>query len=119
MSIGHKKLISMTSHATFEEAIRKSDLISADLTKNPQKYRVLTGDRPTGPLHVGHYFGTLANRVRLQNMGLETFIVIADYQVLTDRDSVGQIGSHVREIILDYLAAGLDPFNSKTTIFAH
>lgn len=109
----------MTSHATFEEAVRKSDLISADITKNPQKYRVLTGDRPTGPLHIGHYFGTLANRVRLQNMGLETFIVIADYQVLTDRDSVGQIGSHVHQIILDYLAAGLDPFGSNTIIFTH
>ncbi|MEI6804970.1 MAG: tryptophan--tRNA ligase [Myxococcaceae bacterium] len=109
----------MTSHSTFEEAIRKSELISADLLNNPQKYRVLTGDRPTGALHIGHYFGTLANRVRLQNMGLETFIVIADYQVLTDRDSVGQIQSNVSEILLDYLAAGLDPFKQKTVIFAH
>lgn len=98
----------MTAHVTFEEII-----------KNPKKYRVLTGDRPTGRLHIGHYFGTLANRVRLQNMGLETFIIIADYQVLTDRDSVGQIGSNVHEILLDYLAAGLDPFNSKTVIFTH
>lgn len=109
----------MTSHATFEEAIKKSHLISADLLKNPQKYRVLTGDRPTGALHVGHYFGTLANRVRLQNMGLESFILLADYQVLTDRDSAGQIALNVREIILDYLAAGLDPFNKNTVIFNH
>ncbi len=109
----------MTAHATFEEAIRKSELISADLSKNPQKYRVLTGDRPTGPLHIGHYFGTLANRVRLQNSGLESLILIADYQVLTDRDSVGQIAANVREILLDYLAAGLDPFKHKTIIFAH
>ena len=109
----------MTAHATFEEAIKKSEFISADLLKNPQKYRVLTGDRPTGALHIGHYFGTLANRVKLQNMGLESFILVADYQVLTDRDSAGQIKSNVREIILDYLAAGLDPFGKNTVIFNH
>ena len=48
--------------------------------------RMLTGERPTGPLHLGHLFGTVANRVRLQRSGVETFIVIADYQVITDRD---------------------------------
>ena len=48
---------------------------------------VLTGDRPTGALHVGHLFGTLQNRVRIQDLGVETFIVVADYQVLTDRDT--------------------------------
>ncbi|MES2504267.1 MAG: tryptophan--tRNA ligase [Myxococcota bacterium] len=104
---------------TFEEAKKKSDTIWADLHKSPGKYRVLTGDRPTGPLHIGHLFGTLANRVKLQNLGLETFIVIADYQVLTDRESAGQIAAHVHEILLDYLAVGLDPFNAKTVIFAH
>src|SRR5690242_7831426 len=46
--------------------------------------RVLTGDRPTGPLHLGHYFGTLANRVSMQRAGHEVFVVVADYQVLTD-----------------------------------
>ena len=109
----------MTTHATFEEALKKNALISADLLKNPQKYRVLTGDRPTGPLHIGHYFGTLANRVKLQAMGIESFILIADYQVLTDRDSVGQIASNTREIILDYLAVGLEPFAHNTVIFNH
>ena len=89
------------------------------MTFQAKKNRVLTGDRPTGALHIGHYFGTLANRVRLQNEGFETFVVIADYQVLTDRDSAGQIASNVREIILDYLAAGLDPFGENTVIFNH
>ena len=48
---------------------------------------MLTGDRPTGPLHVGHLFGTLLNRVRLQDLGVEVMVLIADYQVLTDRDA--------------------------------
>jgi tryptophanyl-tRNA synthetase len=73
--------------ATFREAARRSQTIWEDLPKHPAKYRVLTGDRPTGPLHVGHLFGTLANRVRIQNLGATTFILIADYQVLTDRDT--------------------------------
>jgi len=78
---------------------------------------MLTGDRPTGPLHIGHYLASLRNRVRLQDKGVETFVVIADYQVITDRDSVGEIGANVRGLVLDYLAAGLDP--ERTTIFTH
>jgi tryptophanyl-tRNA synthetase len=79
--------------------------------------RVLTGDRPTGPLHLGHYFGTLANRVRLQHEGVDVFIVVADYQVVTDRDGVGDISGAVREVVLDYLAAGIDP--ERATVFTH
>lgn len=109
----------MSQLDTFEESKKRSDLIWVDLRKNPFKYRVLTGDRPTGALHIGHYFGTLANRVKLQNLGLETWVLVADYQVLTDRDSAGQIAQHVHEIVLDYLAAGLDPINLNTIIFAH
>lgn len=105
--------------STFAAAERRSDEIWQDLKVNPGRYRMLTGDRPTGSLHIGHYFGTLKNRVHLQNTGIETFVVIADYQVLTDRDSASQISDNVREIILDYLAAGLDPFNKQTVIFAH
>ncbi|TQS39736.1 tryptophan--tRNA ligase [Cryptosporangium phraense] len=77
--------------------------------------RVLTGDRPTGPLHLGHYFGTLRNRVRLQEQGAALTLVIADYQVLTDRSD--HVGAHVDELVLDYLAAGIDP--DLTTIFTH
>ncbi len=88
-----------------------------DVLTNPHRYRVLTGDRPTGPLHLGHYLGTLRNRVRLQDAGVETFVVVADYQVITDRDDPGDISTNVHEIVLDYLAVGLDP--QRTPIFAH
>ena len=104
---------------TFEEALRRSQALRADFLLHPKHYRVLTGDRPTGPLHIGHYFGSLRNRVELQKLGIETFIVIADYQVLTDRDSVESIPENVRELVLDYLAAGLDPDSGHTHIFCH
>ena len=105
--------------STFEEAVRRSQALRADFLVHPQRYRVLTGDRPTGPLHIGHYFGSLKNRVELQRLGLETFIVIADYQVLTDRDSVDSIPENVTELVLDYLAVGLDPGTGHTHIFCH
>jgi len=105
--------------STFEQSVRRSQAIEADLPKNPGKYRVLTGDRPTGALHIGHYFGSLRNRVSLQNLGVETFVVIADYQVLTDRDSVDAVPKNVRELVLDYLAVGLDPERFGTHIFCH
>src|SRR5690348_17515134 len=80
-------------------------------------FRILTGDRPTGQLHLGHYFGTLRNRVRLQDLGAEVFVLIADYQVLTDRDLAEHLDEHVMGLVLDYLAIGLDP--ARTVIFAH
>jgi tryptophanyl-tRNA synthetase len=105
--------------STFEESQRRSEALRLDLPKNPARYRMLTGDRPTGALHIGHYFGSLKNRVALQNYGVETFVVIADYQVLTDRDTVESIASNVRELVLDYLAAGLDPEKHACRIFCH
>ncbi len=96
-----------TRSATVEQRVRQ----------HPERFRMLTGDRPTGPLHLGHYLGTLANRVRLQRTGVEVFLVIADYQVITDRDSVGDLSGAVREVVLDYLAAGIDP--TLATIFTH
>jgi len=78
---------------------------------------VLTGDRPTGPLHVGHYFGSLRNRVRLQDEGHEILVLIADYQVLTDRDTADRLGEYVLAMVADYLAIGIDP--ERTVIFAH
>ncbi|MFA1551343.1 tryptophan--tRNA ligase [Actinomadura chokoriensis] len=83
----------------------------------PGAFRILTGDRPTGPLHLGHYFGTLANRVRLQRAGVELFVIVADYQVLTDRDIAEQLSEHVEGLVADYLAAGIDP--SEATVFRH
>src|SRR5262245_46192369 len=105
--------------ATFEESARRSSALWTDLPKNPGAYRVLTGERPTGPLHIGHLFGTVANRVRIQDLGATTIIVIADYQVLTDRDTADAVGANVHEVILDYLASGLDPENGRTFFFSH
>ncbi|HEY2300150.1 MAG TPA: tryptophan--tRNA ligase [Jatrophihabitans sp.] len=79
--------------------------------------RILTGDRPTGALHLGHYFGTLANRVRLQREGHQVFVVVADYQVITDRDEPGPLRDTVRELVRDYLAVGLD--SDFTVVFPH
>ena len=55
--------INEISNSSFEKAVQKSKLLESDLYKNPSKYRVLTGDRPTGNLHIGHYFGSILNRV--------------------------------------------------------
>ncbi|QHC22974.1 tryptophan--tRNA ligase [Streptomyces sp. GS7] len=87
------------------------------ILKDPGQFRVLTGDRPTGRLHLGHYFGTLHNRVRLQDLGVELFVIIADYQVLTDRDVADDLTGHVEELVLDHLAIGVDP--ARSTIFTH
>jgi len=79
------------------------------------KERVLTGDRVTGKLHLGHYAGSLKNRVALQEQ-YETFVLLADVQALTTHfDHPDVIRGHLREIALDYLAAGIDP--NRSTIF--
>ena len=106
-------------YGTFEATVARSAALEKELQATPNKFRVLTGDRPTGALHVGHLFGSLQNRVRLQNLGVPIFIVIADYQVLTDRDSFDRISQNVHQLTLDYLAAGLDPNGAKTVIFPH
>ena len=79
---------------------------------------ILTGDRPTGRLHVGHYVGSLSERVRLQNSGLydEIFIMIADAQALTDNaEHPEKVRQNILQVALDYLACGIDP--AKTNIF--
>ena len=79
---------------------------------------ILTGDRPTGRLHIGHYVGSLRRRVELQNSGLydKIFIFIADAQALTDNmENPEKVRQNVIEVALDYLACGLDP--TKSTIF--
>jgi tryptophanyl-tRNA synthetase len=78
---------------------------------------VLTGDRPTGQLHLGHLFGTLLNRVALQEQGVDLMVLIADYQTITDRDSPASLPEDVEELLADYLAVGIDP--ARATIFAH
>ena len=82
-----------------------------------KKEIILTGDRPTGKLHIGHYVGSLINRVQLQNSGeYESYIMIADQQALTDNArNPEKIRKSLTEVALDYLAVGIDP--SKSTIF--
>lgn len=98
-------------------ALRRSAEIERRIALEPGRFRILTGDRPTGELHLGHYFGTLRNRVRLQDAGAELFVLVADYQVLTDRDVADRLGEQVLGLVLDYLAIGVDP--AQSVIFAH
>ncbi len=78
--------------------------------------RILTGDRPTGPLHLGHYVGSLQNRVRLQH-DYDTYILIADIQALTDNfEHPEKLEANVFEVALDYLAVGLDPERVKIVV---
>jgi tryptophanyl-tRNA synthetase len=98
-------------------ALERSNAPHQQVIADPRRFRVLTGDRPTGPLHVGHYLGTLANRVRLQELGVEVIVLIADYQVMTDQQAGHQLLDVVRGVVADYLAAGIDP--RRTTIFTH
>ena len=81
------------------------------------KKRVLTGDRPTGKLHIGHYFGSLKKRVEMQNSGeYDIYILVADVQALTDNfNNPEKVRKNVRELAMDYLACGIDP--EKTTIY--
>jgi tryptophanyl-tRNA synthetase len=81
------------------------------------KKRILTGDRPTGKMHLGHYVGTLVNRVRLQDE-YECFFIIADLHTLTtqpQKEHVEKIADNTREMVLDYLAVGIDP--SKSVVY--
>ncbi len=107
----------MPNEGSYEAALKRSNEIHADLPVHPEKYTMLTGDRPTGRLHLGHYFGTLVDRVRMQDMGIKTNVIIADYQVITDRDTTEHIADNVYNMVIDYLACGLDP--AKTMIFTH
>lgn len=82
-----------------------------------ERKRILTGDRPTGKLHLGHYVGTLHNRVLLQEK-YDCFFIIADLHMLTtqpEKAQVAKVAANVRDIVLDYLAAGVDP--ERSTIF--
>ena len=103
--------------ASLARSTARSADIEREIQKDPSQFRILTGDRPTGNLHIGHWFGSLENRVRLAGAGVETFLIIADYQVITDRDGVGPIHDRVYSLLADYLASGLDP--EKVTIFTH
>src|SRR6266542_2925499 len=87
---------------------------TAPAAKQTRK-RILTGDRPTGRLHVGNYVGTLANRVKLQD-SYETFLLVADHHMLTTRlDRLEEIERNIRDDVLDNLSVGVDP--AKVTYF--
>jgi tryptophanyl-tRNA synthetase len=79
--------------------------------------RILTGDRPTGKLHLGHWIGSIRNRVRLQDE-YECFFIVADLHTLTtkpEKEAIAEVPEHIREMVLDYLALGIDP--ERSTIF--
>jgi tryptophanyl-tRNA synthetase len=86
---------------------RKDDIA---VKQKPQaRQRILTGDRPTGRLHIGHYVGSLVNRVKLQHK-YETYILVADLQALTDNfEHPDKVAQNVREVVIDYLSVGIDP----------
>ena len=102
---------------SFRAAAERSAAIEARIATDPGSLRMLTGDRPTGALHIGHYFGSIQNRLKLQSEGVEIIQLIADYQVITDREVGGDIRGNVHQLLLDYLASGLDP--ERATIFTH
>ncbi len=80
-----------------------------------KKKRIVTGDRPTGKMHIGHYFGSLINRVKMQDE-YEEYILIADVQALTDNfTNPDKVRKSVRELVIDYLSCGIDP--NKATIY--
>ena len=80
-----------------------------------KKKRIVTGDRPTGKMHIGHYFGSLINRVKMQDE-YEEYILIADVQALTDNfTNPDKVRKSVRELAIDYLSCGIDP--NKATIY--
>lgn len=86
--------------------------LSATPLKSPV---ILTGDRPTGPLHLAHFIGSLRNRVAYQNK-YQQFVMLADAQALTDNmDDPAKVHRNVIEVALDYLAVGIDP--KQSTIF--
>lgn len=80
---------------TFAAAQQRSQMLLRTVVSDPNKYKVLTGERPTGALHLGHYFGSIVERLRLQRAGVESFVILADYQVITDRDSMANVRASV------------------------
>ena len=104
-------------HRSARATRRRSAELEAEIARDPGAFRILTGDRPTGPLHIGHYFGTVRNRVRLQQAGVGLLVLIADYQAITDRTATSRLPQDVLGLVADYLAAGIDP--ARATVFAH
>ena len=117
LSAAEEALATSTDAASLAHSVTRSAQIEADLDVNPDRYRMLTGVRPTGNMHLGHYFGTMHAWKPIQDRGVDTWILIADYQVITDRDGVGPIRERVLSLVADTLAVGVDP--DRSTIFTH
>jgi tryptophanyl-tRNA synthetase len=113
---GRERELRPPDSVTHPPAPRRPSTLEAPVEANVRK-RILTGDRPTGRLHLGHWVGSLSARVRLQSE-YDCFFIVADLHALTTRpekDAIAEIPDHIREMVLDYLAAGIDP--EQSTIF--
>ena len=109
--------MSATATASLLASQRRSTGLEQAIADDPAAFRILTGDRPTGALHIGHYFGSLRNRVRLQQAGVDLMVLIADLQAITDRPASAGVAADVLGLVADYLAVGINP--AVSTIFAH
>ena len=110
-------LANSTDEASLRRTQARSEEIAAQIGEHPEYFRMLTGARPTGHLHLGHYFGTMQSWKQLQDANVDTWILVADYQVITDRDGVGPLRERVLSLVADALAVGVDP--ECSTIFTH
>lgn len=110
-------LANSTDEASLRRTQARSEEIAAQIGEHPEYFRMLTGARPTGHLHLGHYFGTMQSWKQLQDAHVDTWILVADYQVITDRDGVGPLRERVLSLVADALAVGVDP--ERSTIFTH
>ncbi len=118
--LNNKVIGNQTDNGLIENESKNNDLkiddekIKIEDVKPNKNLRILTGDRPTGRLHIGHYFGSLKSRVELQDK-CETFIEVADVQALTDNfNNPDKVKQNVSQIVMDYLSVGIDP--NKATI---
>ena len=110
-------LANSTDEASLRRTQARSEEIAAQIGEHPEYFRMLTGARPTGHLHLGHYFGTMQSWKQLQDANVDTWILVADYQVITDRDGVGPLRERVLSLVADALAVGVNP--ERSTIFTH
>ena len=110
-------LANSTDEASLRRTQARSEEIAAQIGEHPEYFRMLTGARPTGHLHLGQYFGTMQSWKQLQDANVDTWILVADYQVITDRDGVGPLRERVLSLVADALAVGVDP--ERSTIFTH
>ena len=110
-------LANSTDEASLRRTQARSEEIAAQIGEHPEYFRMLTGARPTGHLHLGHYFGTMQSWKQLQDANVDTWILVADYQVITDRDGVGPLRERGLSLVADALAVGVDP--ERSTIFTH